>query len=46
MTGVQTCALPILLDTDRATRLEATVVLLIIIEIVLTLAQIFFLGSH
>jgi uncharacterized Rmd1/YagE family protein len=39
-------ALTDVLDTDRATRLEATVVLLIMVEIVVTIYQIVFFRGH
>lgn len=39
-------ALTDILDTDRATRLEATIVVLIVMEIVVTLYQIFFHTGH
>ena len=38
-------ALTDILDTDRATRLEATIVVLIVMEILVTLYQIFFHGG-
>jgi uncharacterized Rmd1/YagE family protein len=39
-------ALTDILDTDRATRLEATIVVLIVMEILVTLYQIFFHGGR
>ena len=39
-------ALTDVLDTDRATRLEATVVVLIVVEILVALYQIFFRSGH
>ena len=39
-------ALTDIIDADRATRLEATIVILIIAEILITFYQMFFLHAH
>ena len=39
------CALTDILDADRSTRLEATIVLLIVFEILITFYQMFFPNS-